>query len=780
MPEYFLKTAARGFLRNKTQSLIHILGLSTGIAACLFIYGYVHNELTYDAYNTRAGRIVRVTMVLHAPESNMAFATSPTPLAGALQRDIPGIVATTRIEPTELVIREGTEYSRSADFCFSEPSVFSVLSFSFLEGTPANALSEPNSIVLTRSMEKRYFGHDRALGRTLICNDHPWLVTGVIADRPPNSDLPINALLSKDYTRMTAWMDDLSVYTFALFQDKPDCTGLKPKLSQIARYSRPELDSAGATGYSLAFEAEPLTGTHFSKAKLQDTAKGNRAFNTIFSWLAAFILLLALLNYINLSTARATERAKEVGVRKAIGARPLQLIRQFLGESFFLLTLAWLLAIALVMAGAPLFNRLLSIHLALTDGPAILFLVLLFPVTGLLAGGYPALVLSRFNPIKALKGETGRQQGTGLRKALTVIQFVIALVMLTGTAIIYSQMQYIRRKDPGMDRSHIACINLPGDSAKRKADTAFCDALRRQSGIRGISVGSGMPTEGIAMGTTIASANGKKRELMCNYFYIDQQFLPLFHMSLAAGRNLADSLSTDRTEAFLVNEAFVKEMGWRSPLGQSIEGFNHKGRIVGVVRNFFYKSIHNTIEPAVLIYNTFPLAAAMVSISPRELPRLKQLWKQYFPSSPFNYYFMDENFDAQYAKDRMTMLLFNVFTGLALFISFIGLYGLVSLILLQRKKEIGIRKVLGATPTQLLTLLTKHLLLLLAVATAIALPLAGIAGSRWLASYAYHTNLSLWIFLWSPAVILLLTLAVTGSRIFRASLANPVGALRSE
>jgi putative ABC transport system permease protein len=780
MVKLFLRSTARTLLRHRVYTLIHILGLSTGIAACLLIYGYVHNQLTYDAYNDKADRIVRVTTRFRGPESDLVLATSPYLLAPTLLRDIPGITATTRIDATSVTIRQGTEYSNADNFCYAEPSIFTVFSFDFLQGSPATALKDPNSIVLTRSTEKRYFGKNRAMGQTLICNDKLWRVTGIIADLPSNTDLPIEALLAKDYTPFTTWLDDFDVYTFVLFTVKPDLRKFATQLPAIARYARPALDSAGAAGYNLAYEAEALTDVHFSKEKLQDTEKGNRSFNTIFSWLAAAILLLALLNYINLSTARAIERAKEVGVRKAIGARPVQLIRQFLGESFLLLTLAWALALALVAISAPLFNRLLSTHLSLLDVPTALFLLALFPLTGILAGAWPAFVLSRFNPIQALKNQTNTSTGIGLRKTLTVIQFVIALTMLAGTAVIYRQMQYIRHKDLGMDRSHIACINLPTDSVKQKADTAFCNALRRESGIRGISIGSGLPSEGTAMATTLAYSGNRQRNLMCNYFYIDPQLLPLLHISLIAGRNITDSLATDKKEAFIVNEAFVKTMGWRSPIGQPIEGFNHKGKVVGVVKNFFYRSVHNAIEPVVLIYNTFPLAAAMVDISPAELPRIKTIWKEYLPSTPFSYYFMDENFDAQYASDRRTMLLFDLFTGLALFICIIGLYGLVSLITLQRTKEIGIRKVLGASLLQLMTLLSKDMLLLIGLAAAIALPLAGLAGSRWLASYAYHTNLSVGIFLWSLVTLLSLTMAVTASRIVKTARANPVDSLRSE
>jgi len=267
------RLALRHLARQKGFAAINILGLSTGLAACILIYGYVHNELSYDAWNRRADDIARVTTILHAPESDMALANSPSPLAAALLRDIPEIEAATRIEQTEVLVRETGEYHKSANFCYSEPSIFSVLSFTFLEGLPATALSNPGSIVLTRSMEKRYFGKDQALGRTMICNDKPWRVTAVVADRPPNSDIRIDALLSKDYSRTTTWMDDFPVETFVLFRQKPDLRRFMAKLPAIARYSRRELDSSGATGYSLAYTAEALADVHFSKGKLQDNPK---------------------------------------------------------------------------------------------------------------------------------------------------------------------------------------------------------------------------------------------------------------------------------------------------------------------------------------------------------------------------------------------------------------------------------------------------------------------------------------------------------------------------
>jgi putative ABC transport system permease protein len=700
-----------------------------------------------------------------------------------LLRDCPEIEAAVRLEGGDFRLRDKGEIVNARDFYYSEPSLFSIFSFSFLEGSAAGALDAPYSILLTRSTAKHYFGDAPALGKTLLINGETYRVTAVIRDRPANTDLPINALLSKRYPAKPIWTDlDVAVYTFLLFHGRPDLRRFNSRLPGITnKYTQAELDREGISEYHFNFAGERLSDVHFSKDKLEDSVKGNRPFLTLFGILAVFILIIALLNYINLSTATAVERSREVGVRKVIGAGPGRLIRQFLLESTFLVGIAWVIAILLVVLAMPFFNRLLSVQLAFGGGATLLLLFLLFPLTALLAGGYPAFVLSRFSPLKALRGHSEKEtRGVGLRRLLTVAQFVIALIMLAGTIAIHRQMQYVEHKDLGADRSGVLCIRIPVDSVAQSDAPAFIGALRHVAGIRGMSVGSGLPAEGVQLATTTGYTEGKKRILMVNYFFVDPHLLPMLHITLAAGRNFSDSLSTDKEEAFLVNEAFVRTMNWKKPIGQSLEGSGVKGKVIGVVKDFFYKSLHNMIEPAVLIYKTDPPLAVLMRTAPNGLARVRQLWKTDVPAFPFDYYFMDENFDAQYSADRVAMALFNTFTGLAVFLCLIGLYGLVSLVIIRRTKELAIRKVLGASLVHLVGLFTNELFLLVMVAAAIGLPLAGIGAYRWLASYAYHVDLSLWVFLLPVVVILLLLLVVTGYRILRAALANPVVSLRSE
>ncbi|NII25222.1 FtsX-like permease family protein [Pseudoflavitalea sp. X16] len=783
MIQNYLKIAWRNLLRHKSFSLINILGLSAGIAACIVIFLYVQYELTYDRHNSKADRIARVVTTLHAPGSaDTEFGTSPNPLGDALKRDFPEIVASARLDESSTIIKHNGELIDEPDFCLSDQHIFSVFDYSFVEGSAAGALHEPGSVVLTATIARKYFGKEPAVGQTLICDGKPTKVTAVIADPPGNSDIRFSALLYTDYSKKTGWVEDFPVYTFVLFNKPSDLTPFEQKMKRVAdKYCRAELDKMGAKDYSVTFSLEPLPEVHFSKGKLVDTPKGNKQFNYVFSLLAIFILVIALLNYINLSTARATERAKEVGVRKVNGARPFQLIRQFLFESFLLIAVAWTIAFGIVLAILPYFNSLLHVQLHLSWQGSALFMGCIFVVTILLAGLYPAFILSRFRPVEILKGKwKNSTRGILLRRMLTTAQFVITAALITGTIVIYSQLQYIENKNPGFVKEQVATIQVSNDSSDQHAVTPFINRLKAIPAIKGISAGSGLWMDGLSIATTVAGSGDKKREFMSNYYLIDKDLLPLLQMHLKEGRNISDSLGTDKKEAFLVNEAFAQKMGWSSALGQSMEGFEHKGTVVGVVKNFYYKSLHNMVEPLVMIYNTNPIRAVMIKIPPKDLPLVAAAWKEHFPAKPFSYTFLDEAYKAQYDKDRLTMKLFTYFTVLAILISCLGLYGLVSLMAAQRTKEIGVRKVLGASLQQLLVLLTSSFLKLIVLASLIALPLAWIAMHEWLSSYAYHISLAWWMFLLPVVLIVLIALAVVGQQVVKAALANPVTALRTE
>lgn len=782
MIKNYIKIAWRNLLRHKTFSIVNILGLAIGIAACLIIFIYVRHELTFDQYNKNADRIARITTTIHAPESDIVMAPTPALLATTLQKVYPEVEAAVRLERYNTIVRVKNDYFKEEDFYHTEQSVFSVFSFDVLEGALTNALDRPNSIVITSRIAKKYFGKESPVGKILMCDNGNRLVTAVIKERPANSDIKIDALLSHDFSAVTEWMDGFSTYTFVLFGKKINTEAFEKKLVDLSKqYVQPELDKAGAPNYSAEFLVEPLSDVHFSQGKHDDTPKGNRQYNYIFSILAVLILLIALLNYVNLSTAKAAERAKEVGIRRVSGAMPPQLIRQFLFESFFLVTIAWLVSFLLVYFTIPFLNRILQTTLTVRWGYALLFTGIVFVVTLFLAGLYPAFVLSSFKPVKVLKGNW-RNTGKGLllRKSITVTQFAIAAALIMGATVIYNQMHFLEKTDLGYQKSRLMNIYLPRDSASRGAVTAFVNALRQQPSINGVTVGGGMVAAGLTMGSTFVEDQGKKREVMCNYFPVDPHFLRVFEVQLLEGRNLSDRFETDRKEAFLINEAFLKMMGWKSGIGKEIDAWGHKGRVVGVVKNFYYKSLHNLVEPLIMMSKDAPTHITTVKAGPENLAIIKKIYKQYFPAIPIDYSFFDEIVSRQYEKDRITMLLFNNFTVLAIFISCMGLYGLVSLIAIHRTKEIGIRKVLGASLSNLLVVLSGDFMKLVFMALMIALPVAGVLMHQWLQSYAYHEPLAWWMFLVPAITVLFVAIAVISRQVLKTAFSNPVDSLRIE
>jgi putative ABC transport system permease protein len=782
MIKNYLKIAWRNLLKHKFFSLVNISGLAIGIAACLIIFIYIRHELTFDQYNKNADRIARITATVHAPESDILMAPTPALLAPTVQKLFPEIEAAVRLERSIEIVRVNNTYFKEENFYWTDQTVFTVFSFNVVEGTLEGALDKPNTIVITSSIAKKYFKNSSPVGKILVCNNENRLITAVIKDRPANSDIKIDALVSHDYSAVNEWMDGFSAYTFVLFTNKTNLKSFEKKLIGLSKnYVQPELDKVGAANYKTEFLVEPLSEVHFSQGKHDDTPKGNRQYNYVFSILAISILLIAVLNYINLSTAKAAERAKEVGIRKVGGAMPFQLIKQFLFESFFLITVAWVLSFLLVYITIPFINSLLQTTLTVQWEYVLLFTAIAFVITFLLAGLYPAFVFSSFKPVKVLKGNW-RNSGKGifLRKTITVTQFAIAAVLIMGATVIHKQMRFIEEKDLGYTRAQLLNVYLPRDSVYRRSVNAFVNTLRQQSSIKGVTVGGGLVTAGLTIGTTFVEDKGKKREVMCNYFPVDPHFLSVFKIRLLEGRNLSDNIKTDKKEAFLVNEAFLKMMGWKSGIGKEIDGWGHKGKVVGVVNNFYYKSLHNIVEPLVMIYNDVPTNITTVNISQQNLPILKNIYKQYFPSIPIDYSFFDEIISKQYEKDRITMLLFNNFTILSVFISCLGLYGLVSLITIYRTKEIGIRKILGASLSNLLLVLSKDFLKLVLVALVIALPAAGILMHRWLQSYAYHEPLVWWMFLIPALVILLVAVTVISRHVIKMAFSNPVESLRIE
>jgi putative ABC transport system permease protein len=788
MLKNYLKIAWRNLLRHKAFSLINIGGLSIGIAACLLISLYVNYELSYDTYHSKGDRIARITNLMRTPESdNVSIALSPTLLAAALNHNYPEVETAVRFQPQVTVIKVNDQVFKE-DFVYkADANVFDVFTYPFKEGNPAQSLTDPHSMVITASLAKKYFGNDSAIGKNITCNHVLYRVSGVMADLPENSDLKINALVPGDFSKVKNWMDDdFAVYTYVLFKQKMDYAGFANKLAQISKKDiQPELNKMGAVKYSINFNIEPLKDVHFVQGNMGDTVKGDKQLVYIFSVLAIIILVIALLNYINLSTARATERAKEVGVRKVNGALQSSLIRQFLFESFFVTAIALLIGIALMFVMLPFLNGLLQTKIwPSLSNYSFWIICAVVLASSLLTGLYPAFVLSAFQPITALKANFKHSsKGLTLRKAITVTQFVAATVMIAGAFIMNRQINFVQHKSLGYVQNQVMDISLPDDSVALLRVSSFNNALRQMSQVKGTAVQTGLSTlnnNAPVKSTTLVKSNGVKRELMSNYFSVDEKFIPLLGMKLLAGRNLADNMPSDKKEGFIVNEAFVQQVGWKNPVGQPIEGFDHKGLVIGVVKNFHYTSMHSPIAPLVMVYRTMKPMSVLVKINPNDLNLVKNAWHSYFPDIPFTYTFLDDAFNTTYQKDITSIRLFNYFTILSILIACLGLYGLAYLVATQRTKEIGIRKVLGAAINQLLVLLAKDFVKLIALAAILAMPLTWIIMNKWLTSYAYHVTITWWLLVMPVLVILMIAVLVISYQTIKVAVTNPVKSLKSE
>jgi putative ABC transport system permease protein len=785
MLENYLKIAIRNIWRRKFYAAVNVGGLAIGLAVCLTIVFYVEHEFTYDRHHDKSDRIVRITTKFETPDKPMLVANTPVLLASYLNKDYPEIEKTARLQITEATVKHNQQLQNEQNVYFSEQSVFEIFSFPFLEGSATNALKEPNTAVVTQKFAEKYLGNIPALGRTIQINKTHYEITGVMANLPSNSDLKMSAILSRDFLGTKDWLtDDFPVYTFALFMQNPDLKSFDKKLQALSqRYIQPELKAQGADGYKLIFQTEPLKDVHYSVGKMGDTPKGNKQYGYLFSFLALFVLIIAVLNYINLLTATAMERSREVGVRKANGARRGQLVSQFLFESLIITAVSVIIGALILKMSVPFLNNLLQINLIVEWSSIIVAGALSLVMITILAGVYPSFILSSFKPVKALKGTLKSDgQSVWLRKGITLFQFSLAVAMVFGVLVIHQQMKFLRNHNPGFDREQVMSISAPDDSAARSKMKAFAAKLRQQSYAQQVTVGSNVMSvdETYPAGTTIFKANGKRKEVISNYFFIDEHFLSTLNIKLLQGRNLSSDQVSDINGGFIVNEAFVKMSGWKNPVGEPVDGFFHKGKVIGVVKDFNYRSLHNIIEPLVMVYNTSPPASVMVKTKPENLASIENAWKNHYPDFPFEYRFLDSTFEAQYRKDGVMMTLFNIFAFLTVFVSCLGLLSLVTFSTSLRVKEIGIRKVLGASVSGIVALLTGEYLLIITLAILLASPLAFYAMAQWLGSFAYHIDISWWSCLLAGLIALGVALLTVSFQSIKAALANPVKSLRSE
>jgi len=792
----YFTIAIRNILRHRVFSLINILGLAIGMTAFFLIFRYVAFEKSYDRWNTKADRIYRVVPDVSTPsETNRTGGRCTAPVAPGLKKDFPEVEDAVRMSSDDFLVKRGDRRFQEHYVLLADSGLFNIFDFTLVEGDKRTALTQPMSVVLSETTAKKYFGNSDPLGQHLQLTGAALdaTVTGVMRDIPVNSQIKTDLFVSLSSNRPiygqntpdTTWNQEYGYFTYILLKPHTDAAALQAKLpAWLDRHTGSQLRQMQVHDSLLL---EPLTQVYLhTKREVAD--RGSSENVRIFSVIGIFILILACINFINLTTARSVERAKEVGVRKVIGALKSQLSLQFIGESVILCLLAFVLTLALCSLLIPLFNQLAgkTVSTGIFSNPSdVLLLLMLSVIVGVTAGFYPALVLASFRPVMVLKGRfaTG-SKGSLLRKGLVVFQFTIAILLLIGTTIVYNQLDYMRTRELGFDKEQTIIVPTNGD----KKIPIFKQALSTIPGVEGSTYSSSVFGEGqFNAFTELQNSKGEMQKSNLDLYTVDYDFIPLYGLRLANGRNFSRAFPTDSTQAMIINECAAGMLGYPTPgaaIGRDFAQWGRRGKIIGILKDFHTHSPKVPIQPLVMRIEPFGYYTLSVKLSPNHIPAtmkaIAATWDQTVPNRPFEYQFLDDLFDRQYRADTRFGNLFFNFAILAIFISCLGLLGLASYNTIQRTKEIGVRKILGATVSAIVHLLSIDFIRLVGIAFLIAAPLAWFAMQRWLSGFAYRTRISWWIFAAAGTAAVLIAFVTISFQCIRAAIANPVNALRSE
>jgi putative ABC transport system permease protein len=793
MIKNLLLIALRNFKKDIGYSLLNIVGLIIGITFSLFLIFYIRDELSYDRYNKKADRIYRVVSYIQEKDKNTDWAITEFPLGPTMQKDFPEVEEAVRFGGKERTLfKQGNNNYYETKIYYADSNVFKVFTARFLEGDPATALKDPNSIVLTRTLAVKYFGKNNpAVGKTMKTVYDLYKVTGVIEDVPHNAHIRYDMLISMSTLKRNNqgnW-GSFNYYTYALLKPGAGTAGVTTKLAEVIKKNvAPIFDKFNVR---IRYALQPITEIHLHSQLQQEPEElGSMSYIWIFSAVAFFMLLIACINYMNLTTARSARRAKEIGIRKVTGSTRGQLIAQFLSESVLTAFVAVLLSFGLVILLFPVFNTLSgkSFNIDPLLQPFTIFLVLAIGLlTGLAAGSYPALYLSSFQPVSILKGALSKASGNvRLRRTLVVLQFTISMTMLICTWIVYSQLSYLRNKDLGFDKSQVMTVTVNTGEDETGKIGAMNNEFRSIPGVKRVGTANsypGSPNINLNLFTVQTNTGHTDKGIEC--YAIDENYLGSLGIPIVDGRNFS-SLS-DTLHSILVNEAMAKHFGWTQAIGKRVTfPGDTSGRyleVVGVVKDFHQKSLYNPIAPLLLFYgannNIIQLKMNAGSVA-ASIPRVEAAWKKYFPQLPFEYKFLDADLDSQYTADQRRGKIFAALSILTIIITCMGLLGLTAYTTQQRQKEISIRRVMGASIPAIVTLIGRNYLWLALIAACIAFPVAYYFMSNWLKVFTYNTGLS-WIpFIISAIAIVFTALLTATFHSARAALANPAKNLRSE
>ncbi|UII29782.1 ABC transporter permease [Fulvivirga ulvae] len=790
------KIAVRNILKEKGYSIINILGLAIGITCSMFLGLYIMDELSYDRYHVNADNIYRVVSNIKEPDNSFTWAVAQIPMADELRQNYPDVVNAVRFFGLGRNLYKYEDKSfYEEDVFLADSTVFDMFSYEFIAGDPKTSLDEPYSMVVTESMADKYFGTTDCLNLSLTDQDNDQLkITGVIKDVPVNSHFRFDALISRnsapDYRG--SW-GNFGVFTYIQLPEDYEPAGFDANFDKIVSdHVNPIFEQFKI---SINYELQRITDIHLY-SKIQDEAEegGDISYIYIFGAVAIFMLIIASINYMNLATARSTQRAKEVGVRKVMGAGKKQLISQFIVESVVMSLIALVVSILLIYALLPAFNNLANKQIEVSYLFQVEVLLVLFGVVlfiGIIGGSYPAFYLSRFNPVNVLKGKLSTKGGNAiLRKSLVVLQFSISIFMLISTLVVFDQLRFLMNKDLGFNKEQVLRFEMPDDQM-RAGYSGLRQKLLSNPDIINVASSSSSPGNNVnKVIFNVETEEGQMNERGIDFFIADFDFIEAMQMSVVEGRNFSRDILSDTSLAVLVNESMVDRMGWTEPLGKKFDIPQRGGtvvtkQVIGVVKDYHQNSLYDEIEPLMIMYGDdsyYGYVKLKTSDIAKTVAEIEAIWQQNFVNKPFEYNFLDQDFASQYASDKRRGDIFTIFSSLTIAIACLGLLGLTAFTTERRTKEIGIRKVIGASVKSIVVLLSKEFVVLVLIATAIAFPVAWYFMDTWLQAFAYRIELinEVPTFVLSAAIALSIIILTMSYHTIRAATSNPVNALKDE
>jgi putative ABC transport system permease protein len=811
MLKNFFKTAVRNIVRHKAYSIINFVGLTCGVTLALLIMVYVRSEIGFDTFHEDGDRLYRIKYV--AP-NGLELASSPPPLAVYMPGYFPEVELTGRMYGRNVSVKrpDGQDAFEESGVFFADSSIMKMMTFEYVKGSQENALQEEFTVIINQEIATKYFGDKDPIGETLLFSGrHSFRVTAVVKDFPDNSHINFNMLVPYDNMfdmendetaqRLRANLSQNFVishgYTYVLLREGADPANVDKNMDAFMKKHAPPNLLVGQV-----FTLFPLRDIHMNSTMLAEPNSTNSWSNImIFAGVGLLTIIIACINYINLSTAQSFTRIKEIGIRKILGSFKYQIIFQFLAESFLFCMVAFALSYVAFYLTLPLLNELTGKRLIfdqVVDVQLVLASIALLFVITLLAGGYPSYFVTRFESVNTLKGNgSGATGGQWLRKTLIVFQLCIACMLLSGSLLIMKQLDFLSSRPLGFKRDHIVTVpifsqNLNGifgrpDSTFRIRLKSFRDGIESQTGVMGTTLSSNVPGVGVVFRGTVPEGFSQEDNMFIANLSVDHDFFSMYEIELVAGRTFSREFTTDPVEAFIVNETAVRDFKWETPekaIGKTINREGKIGKVVGVIKDINFTSLTSAISPLVMEYNQDQMNQLSIRFENNNvestIDKIQTTWNSMFPEKSFQFNFLDQQLDQQYRNFQNFGTIIETFTFIAILISCLGVYGLVLFVVQRKVKEIGVRKVLGASVGSILNLIYRDFALLIVIAFVLATPIAWYLMDQWLANFSYHTSIDVWTFILSLALVVFITSLTIAYQALKASLANPVKSLRTE